>query len=177
VTSPEPGLRLVWPIGEIADDGVAGQRPTDVGERLVADVLPNGVNQRDHGGDIVLDAVSFPGGRFDGSDELRGGDAVPDFRLHVAAVEPLGDSAKDCMGEAEMVRLCLHERLTGSLQLLFLLTRGPLHGRGVEVQVAVRSKSSVRMMRVAMMSLGDGVFHLWPGHADTIPCSRSHSLA
>src|SRR5664279_2500593 len=52
--STEPGLRLVWPIGEIPDDGVAGQRPTDLGERLVDDVLPNGVDYGHQRGHVVI---------------------------------------------------------------------------------------------------------------------------
>src|SRR5664279_1478631 len=52
--STEPGLSLVWPVGEVADDGVAGQRLTDLGERLGGNVLPNGVDQGQHRGHVVI---------------------------------------------------------------------------------------------------------------------------
>ena len=45
-------------------------------------------DQRDQGGHVVLDVGSFPGRRFG-----RGGDAVPDLRLHIA--EPLDEPAED----------------------------------------------------------------------------------
>jgi hypothetical protein len=99
---------------------MASQCLPDLNESLGVDVLPHDFDQRDHGGHVLLDAVSFPGGRFDGGDELRGGEAVPDLRLHVAAVEPLGDPTEDCVGEREMGGLVLHQRLTDSLQRLSL---------------------------------------------------------